>query len=667
MQIDDISKLNDIFSELKKEISSAIRNNRKFIAVPYDLIAKKDYKLAEELLDHPEDVIETLEKFVNEKFDLPYHLKVRVYGLPESRRIRIRDLRSEHIDKLIETEGIIKISSEVRPVVVAVKYKHDSPECGGEFWMQVNGFKIEKPKVCRICGKPGRFIEIERKTIDMQRLLLEETPEQIEKGESPAQMMVLLKEDLCEPKMERKTIPGTRVRVVGIVKTLKNTSTQAVLDLVLHAVYIEPVEKDVEEIELTPEDERKIKEFAASENAIEILSKNLVPSIYGKHYDPIKKALLLQLVGAPNKKRGTSKVRGNLHILLIGDPGTGKSQILMQIHKIAPKSRYVTGTSATSIGLTAMVRRDEFLKGGWALEAGALVLASGGIVCIDEMDKIPKDEITALHEAMEQQQITVNKANIHATLKAETAVLAAANPKYGRWDRMKLIADQIDLPPTIINRFDLIFVLKDIPDEDLDKNIAESILNSLTEEIEYEISPEFIKKYIIYAKKIKPEWTEKAKERIKDFYLTLRRQAQGEENPAIPISTRQLESLIRLAEAHARARLSKVVTEEDAEEAIKLLMHSMKMVGIDPETNRLDVDVLTVGISSSQRSRISIILEIIENLQKVYPDGIPIPEIVNEAKQYKISEQKVREVLDKLLANGTIFEPKQDHVKLLQG
>ena len=232
---------------------------------------------------------------------------------------------------------------------------------------------------------------------------------------------------------------------------------------------------------------------------------------------------------------------------------------------------------------------------------------------------------------------------------------------------MKLIADQIDLPPTIINRFDLIFVLKDIPDEDLDKNIAESILNSLTEEIEYEISPEFIKKYIIYAKKIKPEWTEKAKERIKDFYLTLRRQAQGEENPAIPISTRQLESLIRLAEAHARARLSKVVTEEDAEEAIKLLMHSMKMVGIDPETNRLDVDVLTVGISSSQRSRISIILEIIENLQKVYPDGVPILEIVNEAKQYKISEQKVREVLDKLLANGTIFEPKQDHVKLLQG
>ncbi|HIP90191.1 MAG TPA: cell division protein, partial [Candidatus Nanopusillus sp.] len=338
------------------------------------------------------------------------------------------------------------------------------------------------------------------------------------------------------------------------------------------------------------------------------------------------------------------------------------SQILQFVAKVAPKARFVSGVTASAVGLTANVRRDEFLKGGWALEAGALVLASGGIVCIDELDKISKDEMSTLHEALEQQQITVNKANIHATLKTEVSVLAAANPKFGRWDKMKSIVDQIDLPPPILNRFDLIFILRDEPDEELDRLVAEGVVKGLTENIEGIIPPELLRKYIIYTKKTTPVWTESAKKKVVDFYLTLRMAAKDQQT--IPISARQLESIIRLAEASARVRLSKKVTEEDVELAKSLLMKSLREVGLNPETKTIDIDILNVGISSTQRARLSTVYEMIKDLQKDFPDGVPFQEIVNAAKEHKIEEEKVKEALDRLLREGEVYEPKPGFYKI---
>ena len=658
-------------SYYKDEIARIISEGKRSLVISFEDLQKFDKELAEELLENPEDILEYFKQVLKEliqKYTLEEPKKeyyVRVKDIP--REIRIRDIRSEHIGKLIQIEGIIKLASEVRPMVIAVKYKHDLPECQAEFWYPQYGFKIEKPKICPVCKKSsGKFIEIAKKFIDTQRLLIEEPPDVLEGGEQPRRINVFLRDDLCEPKMERRTLPGNRVKIVGIPKEIPLQSKQGTLyDIVIEAIYIETVEKSLEEIEITKEDELKIKEIAASPNFWNIMVRSIAPSIHG--YEEIKKAILLQLVGGVKKIRPDGTVvRGNIHILLVGDPGVAKTILLRYASQISPKGKYVSGKSASAVGLTATVVRDEFLKGGWALEAGALVLASGGICAIDEFDKIPKQELAALHEAMESQTITVTKANIHATLKAETSVLAAANPKYGRWDPMKTIAEQIDLPPTILNRFDLIFVIRDIPDEKKDEVIASHILNSLIhpEKIEPILPPEFLKKYIAYARRIIPKWTEEAAQKIKEFYLKLRKAYNVEEGiKAVPISPRQLEALIRLAEASARLRLSKYVTVEDAELAINLLMYSMKQVGIDPETGKLDVDIIAAGVSASQRSKISIILDIIDQLEKTYNGPVPINDILTEAERYKIPKNKAEEIIQKLLKQGELYEPKPGFIQ----
>ncbi len=652
--------LGQIFDASKEEIEKFIREEERSVILDYGKI--KSYlnnKQLDLLLNKTEKFLEQISIYFSERLDRK--VKVRIKNLPESLRyIRIRDIRSEHKDKLVQIEGIIKVSSEVRPFIIKTKYLHE--DCGGEFWIENKNFVIEKPKKCPICGgTKGKFIEIDHETIDVQRLLIEEPADQIEKGEQPAQITVILKEDLCEPRMERKTLPGIRVKVYGVVKELKSSNLKAILDLYIDAIYIEPVDRDVEDILISPEDERKIRELAKSADVLNLIASSVAPGLYGKQYEIIKKAIALQLVSGGKRKRSVDE-RKNIHILILGDPGVGKSKLLRYVSEIAPKSKYVVGVTASSVGLTASVRRDEIFKGGWVLEAGALVLASGGLVCIDELDKLSTEELQSLHEAMEQQTITIDKANIHATLRTETSILAAANPKFGRWDKMKNIADQIDLPPTIVNRFDLIFVLIDEPNPQQDETIVNELLKGLKEERKPPLDRDLLRKYIIYAKKIEPQWTNTALDIVKDFYIKLR-SSSGE--GTIPITTRQLMSIIRIAEASAKIRLSPVVTEDDVNLAKEILLYSLKEVGINPETNKLDIDIIMSGISSTQRQKLSKVLDIIKYLQKDFPEGVPLNEILNESKKYNLEEEKVKETIEKLLKEGYIYESGDKKYKAL--
>ena len=344
---------------------------------------------------------------------------------------------------------------------------------------------------------------------------------------------------------------------------------------------------------------------------------------------------------------------------------SGKSALLKRITQIAPKGRYVSGKGVSGAGITAAVVRDEFLH-GWALEAGAMVLSSDGLVCVDELDKMSSEDRAAMHEALENQTVSISKANIQATLIARTTVLAAANPKFGRFDPYGIIADQIDLPPTLINRFDLIFPIKDLPEEVRDEKMAKHMLSlhQTPDIIEPEISTDILRKYVAYARqRIVPRLTDGAIEEIKEFYLRMRKSGSGEGGiKSIPISARQLEALVRLSEASAKARLDDRVTRKDAKKAIELLDYCLMQVGFDKETGKIDIDRIATGIAATQRNHIMILKDIIGELETKLGKAIPIEDVIGEAKNRGLDEDKVEEAMERLKRSGDIYEPRRGFV-----
>ena len=346
------------------------------------------------------------------------------------------------------------------------------------------------------------------------------------------------------------------------------------------------------------------------------------------------------------------------------------SQLIKRLSKVAPKARFVSGKGVSGAGLTASVIRDEF-TGTWTLEAGALVLANKGYLMIDEMDKMNKEDRDAMHEGLEQQSISVSKANIQATLRCETTVLAAANPKFGRFDPYQTIAEQIDMPPSLISRFDLIFAVKDLPDKEKDTLMAEFILrlhqsSTIPHKIQVPISTELLRKYVAYSKQnINPILTDQALIAIQNEYVELRNSSSNESVKSVSITSRQLEGIIRLAEASARVRLSKEVTIDDAKRAISLVVHTLQEIAMDKETGRIDIDKITSGISASSRSKIVIVKEIILELEEKIGKIIPIDDIIQEAERKGITADKVEEALERLKRSGDIFEPKVNFISRL--
>ena len=504
--------------------------------------------------------------------------------------------------------------------------------------------------------------------VDVQRLVVEESPESLIGGEKPRRMNVFLKEDLVEPKMEERTTPGSRVKVVGVLKEIPRLSqTGSVLtryDIAIEANNVIPMEETFMDLDISEEDERQIKELSADPLVLKKLTDSIAPSIYG--HDEVKKSLVLQLFGGVKKVKGDgTQTRGDMHVLLVGDPGVAKSQLLKFISGIAPKGRYVVGKAATGAGITASVVRDEFLK-GWSLEAGAMVLANKGMVCIDEIDKMDQHDRSALHEAMEQQTVTVSKANIQATLRSETSVLASGNPKFGRFDPFQTVASQIDIPPTLINRFDVIFILKDSPDRAKDEAIATHVLSEhQRQDNKAMIEKDLFRKYIAYSKqKIRPILTDEAVDEIKRFYVDLRNMPTSSDQPTrpLPISARQLEALIRIAEASAKSHLGKKVTKEDAKVAIDLMRYYLTQVGYDYETKTYDIDRIATGVSTSQRSKIILVRETLARLESRLGKLIPVEEIKKEL-QGKVEEREIDDSLDKLTISGDIFHPRKGFVQ----
>lgn len=866
MSADPVAKWEEFLSSRYKkdilELADSYPDQRSLI-VHFSDLTRYDPDFADQLLEEPDQILEAAQAALLE-IDLPMDVvldkaHVRVVELPE--HLKTRDLRADHIGKLISIEGLVRTATEVRPKIISAAF--ECQRCGFTFYREQTGTKFEDQNLkCQnqACdrGGPFKLNLAQSKFVDAQKIRVQESPEELRGGEQPQTLDVELADDLAG-----RIFPGDRVIINGILTSYQRSTPQAgkstFFDLFHKGISVEMKEQEFEEIDISPEDEQIILEMSRDPEIYDKVRRSIAPSIYG--YEDVKEALALQLVSGFSKRLPDgARIRGDIHILLVGDPGIAKSQLLRYMTKISPRGIYTSGKSSTSAGLTATAVKDELGDGRWTIEAGALVLADKGIAAVDEMDKMSNEDRSALHEAMEQQSyhpsteiqlsngrkalmgelvdnlmkshqdevvpgvdceilplhgelkiqstdlddvfelpldrvsrhhapdhfirikfsngreilvtpehpvyiagdgigcvpasivkagdhapapmslsgneggqlpqelrvveasvvqnkgdyftdyvydvtvepthtfisqglvlhntISVAKAGVMATLKSRCSLLAAANPKMGRFDKYEPIAPQINLTPALISRFDLIFVLTDDPDSNRDSQIAQHILKSnyagelatqakwnpsISQEdidaamvvIKPEIDPELLRKYVAYArKKIFPTLTVEAREYLANYYVGLRTQGHDSNKP-VPVTARQLEALIRLGEASARLRLCSMVTIEDAQRVTRILESCLRKVGVDPDTGLLDVDIIATGISKVTRDKTKLMMDIIRDVSKEQQGAAPLDIVLDRAEEQGIERGRAEEIVTRLKRDGSIMEPKHKMLRLV--
>ena len=656
----------------RQRISQMAVAGKTSLIIDFEDLLVFDRKLAETLLERQDEYLKHANNAAYDQLrieDPEYAekleaqtLSVRIVKLLEA--AQLRKLGSNHIGKLVMVEGIVVRSTSVRPMVMQAAFK--CKRCGEMTPVNQTGQFVKAPFACSnpSCAAKGPFdfIQEESTFIDSQDLRIQERPEDLPPGQLPR----TLNAKLIGTEVVDVARPGDHISIVGIVRAFSTAGPGGVGKLRTFMLYldvnsIEVLGKEPETALPTPEEEEKILELAKDPWIHRKIVTSIAPSIYG--YEHIKEAIMYLLFGGVEKSLPDITIRGEINSLLVGDPGTAKSQLLQYVARIAPRGLYTSGRGTTAAGLTAAVIRDK--GGGMNLEAGALVLADKGIACIDEMDKMRPEDRVAIHEAMEQHTVSIAKGGIVATLNARTAILAASNPSLGRYESHRTVAENISLPVTILSRFDLIFVLRDVPNKESDGKMSAHILEIHRKglsPIEPPISPDLLKKYITYAKGVRPTLTPEAVQRLNDFYLAMRSASESEGSP-VAITARQLESLVRVAEAHARSALRKEVKAEDAEAAIAIMKRSLEEVGIDLSSYKMDIDIIMTGKPKSVRDRLQTILSTLMELER--ETGIvEKATLLNELdERYKISRGEAERLIGQLLREGTIYEPREGYLK----
>jgi len=614
--------------------------------------------VAERLISKPDDVIRAAEMAVREVLKEPElgfpddnlpEVHVRFFNLPRS--IAPRKVGSDHLNKFVQVEGVVSRITEVKPFVHRAVYVCRA--CGNEMVRIQNPYSVymKRPEKCEACGSRDLYLDDEKSTfIDYQTIRVQDAPEVLRGGQMPRFLDVVLLDDLVD-----SVQPGDRVIITGVLRRVEEkTEKRPVVRKVLIANHVQPINRDLDEIELTREDEQRIREEAGKPYFKERLVRSIAPNIYGM--ERIKEGIALSLVGGIGERPDGTKMRDAIHVLLVGDPGKGKSALLEFLRRVAPRSILASAEGVTKAGFTAAAVRDE-LTGEWVLEAGVMVLADKGFALLDEFEKMKESDRNAIHRAMEQGTVEIHKAGINATLNARATVIAAANPVHNRWNFNEDIADQIKLPPTIISRFDLIFPVIDEPDPQEDKKLAESMLGLDREESSPATEPydeEFLKKFIAYARRnVHPRLSREAAVLLGEYYVNLRRRAKREGGFfKIPITARQLEALIRLTTAHARLHLREIATVEDAKAAIGLLEYSLRQLLPPDQRDELDVNVIMVGRSTEGLAVEEEVIKAIKQLDN--GDGAPDSAIISLLREKGIEEEKVRDVLDYLRERGDV-------------
>ncbi len=622
--------------------------------------------LAKQLTHKPDEMLEAFNESalailreIHHDYEQEIHDRIKVRIGNYTVQKGLRDINAELIDKLVSVSGMVVRSSEVKPLAKKVAYK--CTNCNAVTEATLKGLVLKKPSKCIACGDKELDMDPEHSIfIDFQMVRLQELPEDLPAGQLPHYVEVTVMGDLVD-----QCRPGDRIMLTGIIRIeQEQMAPQAKTSLFRLRMEGNNIEylggragskdtRTVERIAISTEDERQIQAIGSKPDAYEKLVASFAPHIYGQ--EVIKESILLLIVGSVTKKlEDGSTRRGDINVLLVGDPGTAKSEMLKFAAKIAPRGLYTSGRGSTAAGLTAAVIRDK--SGIMMLEAGAVVLGDQGLVCIDEFDKIKAEDRSALHEVMEQQTCSVAKGGIVATLNARTSILSAANPMYGKYDPYKNITENVNLPVPLLTRFDLIFIVRDIPEKDKDNLIASHILEihkDVTRAAKPAIDIDLFSKYLTYARGLEPTLTSEAIDIIRAYYMDMRR---AESEGMITVTPRQLEGLVRLATARARILLKDKVEADDAKRAIYLVDQMLKTAGVDVNTGKMDVGVL-YGKPQSEVSKQKLFMEVFNGISGPDNNEVEDKNLVAElVKTGRFTDEEARTQISKFNREGRIYE-----------
>ena len=687
------------FEEIRKLI--LYWPDRCSLIVSYADLQTFNPEFAQYVVTNPQNSISTgqkdLRKYCRSMGKKEINVFLRLQDLPKDQQRPIDKIRSEDIGQLLGVDAIVSRISGVRPRLFEAAFQCT---CGA-IWkeMQPNEQQLIEPMWCSNhgddhgCGlkRPNlRFTLVPQQSqmVNTQFIELQQPPEQMKGGGQTDRISCIADHDLAG-----QLSPGDRVIANGelFVRTKKKGGKETpVFDIFLQLLSIERQNIPLEEVHISEEEEQEIKDLASRSDIKDLLENSIAPSIFG--YGEIKRSLVLQLFGGVSRKNpdGT-RLRGDIHILLLGDPGVAKSQMLHFMSQISPRGRFTSGMSASSAGLTAAAVQDSTSDGRWTLEAGVLPLADQGLAAIDEFDKMGEGDRSSMHEAMEQQTISISKAGINATLSTRCAVLAAANPKGG--NRFNTDFDdhpfntQVNIAPALLTRFDVIWLITDTITGAEDERIAGHIMNtraaavsetlieegaeadpaSASAKLETDksadgkeiIGRDLFRKYIAYTKRnVHPILDADARIRIQEYYVETRRK-KGPSHDSVAISPRSLEALARLAEASAKIRLSQVASREDAENAI-MITEQWRNDVMGPN---YDETTMHTGMTPTKRDLRGKILSVILDYQN--DNGgrqMPLSELYEIMQQGNYNKEEVERLMEKLGLDGHVYHQSGDKV-----